>query len=73
MSDGYSTFDKKKPSIFETSDTYQPLTLSGLSIIPKQEPCILVPLSIVMDIYAQLHIQNPSLAEKLKKCVTGEK
>ena len=37
------------------------------------EPSCLITVSLLMDLYAELHTSRPYLAEKLKKCITGLK
>jgi len=76
MSDGYSTFDNKKVSIFEKGETYQPDTLAGPYQIQRgkmPEQSVIISVSLLMDLYAELHNSRPDLAERLKKCITGEK
>jgi len=43
------------------------------AVIPKQEQCCVIPVSLLMDVYAEMYKSHPDLSEKLKKCITGEK
>lgn len=46
--------------------------LSDLVLFEKpQEPCVLIPITLFMDIYAQIATSRPDLAEKLKEAIKG--
>jgi hypothetical protein len=44
-----------------------------IATIKAQEPCILIPISLLFVIYAELNQTRPDLAEQIKKIVKGEK
>lgn len=71
----------QKASIFTSSQTYQPQTIAGkidmltnLTIQKIQEPVVAVPLSLLMEIYAELKfIESSTLPRQILEIVKGEK